>query len=80
MTTIADGCSIAQVAKCYEKHKITYYVVDFNYKFFGTNNHIGYHRNLPRLIFVCANNHMCPIDDNEKRGTIFKSCSIVGVE
>ena len=32
---------------------------------------------LPRLVFVCANNHLYPIDDNEKRETIFKQCSVI---
>ena len=27
---------------------------------------------------MCANNHLYPIDDHEKRETIFKSCSTVG--
>ena len=27
---------------------------------------------------MCANNHLYPIDDNEKRETIFNTCSMVG--
>ena len=78
MKTIDEGCSITQIAVFCDIHKITYYVIDFKYKLFETNNHKGYNSNLPRLVFVCANNHLYPVDDNEKRETIFKTSSSVG--
>ena len=45
---------------------------------FETNNHKGYKSDLPRLVFVCANNHLYPIDNPERRETIFKTCSVTG--
>ncbi|MCR9066870.1 MAG: hypothetical protein NXI00_23060 [Cytophagales bacterium] len=78
MNAIDEGCSIEQIAGFCDIHKITYYVLDFKYKLFETNNHKGYKSNLPCLVFVCANNHLYPIDDHERRETIFKSCSTIG--
>ena len=66
MNTIDEGCSITQIAAFCDIHKITYYALDFRYKLFETNNHKGYRSDLPRLVFVCANNHLYPIDDHEK--------------
>ena len=34
--------------------------------------------NLPRLVFMCANNHMYPVIDEEHRETIFKTSSTIG--
>ena len=67
MNTIDEGCSITQIANFCNIHKITYYVLNYKYKLFETNNNVGYHSNLQRLVFMCANNHLYPIDDNEKR-------------
>lgn len=78
METIDEGCSTAQLAVFCDIHKIAYYALDFRYKLSETNNDLGYHSNLPRLVFVCANNHLYPIEDREKRETIFKTCSVVG--
>lgn len=78
MKAIDEGCSIAQIAVFCEIHKITYYALDFKYKLFETNNHLGYNSNLPRLVFVCATNHLFPVTDTEKRETIFKTCSAIG--
>ena len=78
MNSIDEGCSIAQIAVFCDIHKITYYALDFQYKLFETNNHKGYRSDLPRLIFVCANNHLYPVEDHEQRETIFKTCSAVG--
>ena len=64
MKTIDEGCSIAQLAVFCDIHKITYYALDFKYKLFETNNHKGYRSDLPRLVFVCANNHLYPINDH----------------
>ena len=77
MNSIDDGCSIEQIAIFCEIHKITYYALNYQYKLFETNNDKNYNSNLPRLVFVCANNHLYPIDDNEKRETIFKQCSVI---
>ena len=78
MSAIDERCSIAQIAVFCETHKITYYALDFKYKLFETNNHLGYKSDLPRLVFVCATNHLFPVTDTEKRETIFKSCSTIG--
>ncbi len=73
MNTIDEGCSVEQVIQFCEIHKITYYILDFKYQLFETNKDKKYNSNLPTLVFVCANNHMYPIEDTEKRETIFKS-------
>ena len=78
MKTIDEGCTIEQIAGFCDIHKITYYALDFKFKLFETNNHLGYNSNLPRLVFVSASNHLYPINDHEKRETIFKTCSVIG--
>ena len=45
---------------------------------FETNKDEAPRNDLPRLVFICANNHIYPITDAEQRETIFKSCSKVG--
>ena len=59
---------------------VIYYALDYKYTLFETNkDEIARNKSsLPRLVFVCANNHLYPITDEEKRETIFKSCSKVG--
>lgn len=52
--------------------------MDFKHKLFETNKDTTPRNDLPRLIFICANNHLYPITDEEKRETIFKPCSNVG--
>ena len=74
MKTIDEGCSITQIAVFCDIHKITYYELDFRYKLFETNNVLGYHSKLTRLVLDCANNHLCPIENHEKRETIFRTC------
>ena len=78
MKTIDEGCPIEQIAGFCDIHKITYYALDFKFRLFETNNHLAYNSNLPRLVFVSANNHLYPINDHEKRETIFKTCSVIG--
>ena len=78
MTSITDGCCTEQIIKFCEIHKITYYALDYKYKLFNTNNHMNYHSNLPRLIFMCAENHLYPIEDREAREHIFRSYSNIG--
>jgi len=78
MTSITDGCSTEQIKQFCEKHKITYYALNYKYKTFDTNNHMNYNSNLPRLVFMCANNHLYPIRDEESRASIFKTCSNIG--
>ena len=72
MRDIDEGCDTAQVAQFCEIHKITYYALDYKYKLFETNNHMKYKNNLPKLVFMCSNNHLYAIDSNEQRETIFK--------
>jgi hypothetical protein len=78
MTNIDEGCCIEQIAKLCNKRKVTYYALDYRYKLFKTNKDMKYINNLPRLVFVCANNHLYPITDHEKRETIFKTYSTIG--
>ena len=59
-------------------HKIVYYILDFSYKLFESNNHMKYRTDLPRLVFMCANGHMYPVEDDDKRASIFKTFSFVG--
>ena len=63
-----------------KKRNIIHYALNYQYKLFETNkdriaNHIN---NLPRLVFLCGNNHLYPITDDEQRETIFKSNAFVG--
>ena len=59
-------------------HKIVYYILDFRYKLFESNNHMKYRTDPPRLVFMCANEHMYPIEDHDKRESIFRTFSFVG--
>ena len=67
-----------QIANLCNKRKVIYYVLDYRYKLFETNKDMKYHNNLPKLVFVCADNHLYPSTDKGKRETIFKSCSTIG--
>ena len=78
MESITDGCNTEQVKRFCEIHKITYYALNYKYKTFDTNNHMNYHSNLPRLVFMCAENHLYPIEDEDARTSIFKTCSNIG--
>ena len=73
-----EGCCIAQIANLCNKRKVIYYALDFKHKLFETNEDTAPKNNLPRLIFICAHNHLYPITDEEKRETIFKTCSKAG--
>ena len=70
MTNIGEGCCIEQIAGLCNKRKVTYYAFDYKYKLFETNKDMKYHNNLPKLVFVCANNHLYPITDKEQPETI----------
>ena len=78
MVTEDEGCSIAQIANLCNKRKVIYYALNFKYKLFETNKDNVPKTNLPRLVFICANNHLYPITDEEKRETIFKTYSNTG--
>jgi len=78
MASITDGCTTEQIIKFCEIHKITYYALDYRYKLFTTNNHINYHNSLPRLVFMCAGNHLYPIENRDAREKIFRSYSNIG--
>jgi hypothetical protein len=78
MESITDGCNTEQVKQFCEIHKITYYALNYKYKTFDTNNHMNYDSNLPRLVFMCAGNHLYPIEDEDARESIFKTCSNIG--
>ena len=62
-----EGCCIAQIANLCNKRKVIYYALDFKHKLFETNKDTN---DLPRLIFICANNHLYPITDEETRDYI----------
>ena len=79
MESVTDGCSVQQLAGFCDEHKVTYYVLNYKYKLFETNNHMHFKgSNLPRLVFMCANSHLYPIEDPEERETIFKTYANVG--
>ena len=61
-----EGCCIAQIANLCNKRKVTYYALDFKHKLFETNKEPTPSNDLPRLFFICANNHLYPITDEEK--------------
>ena len=58
MSSIDEGCSCSQVIHFCSLHKIVYYILDFRYKLFESNNHMKYRTDLPRLVFMCAIGHM----------------------
>ena len=78
MTKEDEGCSIEQIANFCKKGKVIFYALDFQHTLFETNKNETPKNNLPRLVFICANNHLYPITDAEQRETIFKSCSKTG--
>ena len=69
-----EGCCIQRFATFCRKENVTYYALDLKHKLFKTNkNDVSKNQNgLPRLVFICANNHLYPITDEEHRQTIFK--------
>jgi len=76
MTNIADGCCINQIAAFCDIHRITYYALDYKYKTYATNAGKFLHNKLPKLVFMCANNHLYPITDETDKATIFKTYNI----
>ena len=73
-----EGCCIARIANLCNKRKVIYYAMDFKHILFETNKDTTPRNDLPRLIFICANNHLYPIADEEERDTIFKTYSKTG--
>ena len=67
MQTEDEGCCISQIADLCQKRKVICYAMDFKHKLFETNKDTTPANNLPRLIFICANNHLYPITDAEQR-------------
>ena len=78
MQTEGEGCCISQIADLCQKRKVIYDAMGFKHKLFVTNKDTTPAHNLPRLIFICANNHLYHITDAEQRETIFKSCLKAG--
>ena len=72
MQNIHEGCLIEQIAYFCDRYKITYYVMNFRYKLFETNSNPKNIRHHKPLVFLCANNHLYPIEKEEDRQTIFK--------
>ena len=67
-----EGCSIEQIANFCNRYEITYYAMNYRYKLFETNSNPKNNRHHKPLIFLCANNHLHPIEKEEDRQTIFK--------
>ena len=72
MQNMYEGCSIEQIANFCNRYKITYYVMNFRYKLFETNSNPKNNRHHKPLVFLCANSHLYPIEQEEDRQTIFK--------
>ena len=72
MQNMHEGCSMKQIANFCNRYKITYYVMIFRYKLFETNSNPKNNRHHEALIFLCANNHVYTIEQEENRQTIFK--------
>ena len=66
-----EGCSIEQTAIFCNIYNLTYYVMIFRYKLFETNSNPKNNRHHKALVFLCASNHLYPIE-KEDRQTIFK--------
>ena len=62
MQHLYEGCSIEQIAIFCNICKITYYVMIFRYKLCETNSNPKNNRHHKPLVFVCANNHLYPIE------------------
>ena len=73
-----EGCCIEQIANFCKKRKVIFYALDYKHNLFETNKDEAPRNDLPRLVFICANNHLYPITDEGQRETIFKSCSKTG--
>ena len=69
---------LAQIANLCQKRKVIYYTLDFKHTLFETNKDTAPTNHLPRLIFICANNHLYPITGNETRQTIFNQHANTG--
>ena len=54
------------------------YALAYKHKLFETNTDELPNNNLPRLVFMCAENHMYPVLDEERRETIVKTSSEIG--
>ena len=53
-----EGCRIPQIADLCQKRTVIHYAMGFKHKLFETNKDITPANNLPRLVFICANNHL----------------------
>ena len=58
--------------------KVKCHALDYKHKLFETNKDDIPDNNLPRLVFMCGNNHMYPVLDEERRETTFKTSSQIG--
>ena len=68
-----EGCCIAQVDDFCKKRKVNFYALYYKHKLFETSKDEMPNNNLPRLVFKCANHHMYPVIDEERRETILKN-------
>ena len=74
-----EGCCIEQIANFCKKRKVIFYALDYKHNLFETNKDEAPKNNLPRLVFICANNHLYPITNEGQRETLFKSGSKIGL-
>ena len=72
MQNLYEGCSIEQIANFCSRYKITYYVMNSMYKLFETSSNPKNNSHHKSLVFLCANNHLYPIEKQEDRQTMFK--------
>lgn len=78
MQTEDEGCCIAQIADFCQKSKVIYYAMGFKHKVFDIDKYTVPTNNLPRLVFICATDHLYPITYETTRETIFKQHSKTG--
>ena len=72
MQNMYEGCPIEQTANFCNRCKVTCYVMNFRYKLFETNSNPKNNRHPKILVFLCSNNHLYPIEQEDDHQTIFK--------
>ncbi len=80
MDRVNAGCSLNQLIRFCQLRKVVYYAFDYKYKLIETNNQDNEisKSNLPRAVFICANNHLYPITNKEKQTSIFRTYQSIG--
>ena len=75
-----EGCTLENIIVFCEKHKITYYALDFRFITCSTNKDNQYHRmnHYPILYFMLACNHLYPIEDTRTQLSISQINKSIG--